>query len=123
MSGFCPDGYLPTPEAVARAAECWFTHQFAALKPVSDPRRQTRQDNSIDVAVRVFSQPQVPEAWRHAFEQIANQTVQRLRNFLHQGTLKAYYFGDDGCHSVLRDFWATAHADGRAGIGHLFAVR
>jgi len=73
--------------------------------------------------VRVFSQPQVPEAWRHAFEQIANQTVQRLRNFLHQGTLKAYYFGDDGCHSVLRDFWATAHADGRAGIGHLFAVR
>ena len=112
MSGFCPDGYLPTPEAVARAAECWFTHQFAGLKPVSDPQPQTKQDNSIDAAVRVFSQPQVSEAWRHAFEQIANQTVQRLRNFLHQGLLKGYYFQDDGCHALSRDFWATSHADG-----------
>ena len=41
-----------------------------------------------------------------------NQTVHQLRNLLHEGKLKAYYFRDDGCHSVSRDFWATAQADG-----------
>jgi hypothetical protein len=40
------------------------------------------------------------------------QTVHRLRNFLHRGELNAYYFDNDGRHSVARDFWATAHADG-----------
>ena len=112
MSDFCPDGYLPTREAIVRAAESWFPDQIAALKPVACPQSQTRQDISLAAAVRAFSQPQIPEAWRHVFEQIASQTAQRLRNFLHQGALKAYYFGDDGCHSVSRDFWATAHADG-----------
>jgi hypothetical protein len=112
VSDFCPDGYLPTREAIVRAAESWFPDQIAALKPVACPQSQTRQDNSLAAAVRAFSQPQIPEAWRHVFEQIASQTAQRLRNFLHQGALKAYYFGDDGCHSVSRDFWATAHADG-----------
>jgi hypothetical protein len=29
-----------------------------------------------------------------------------------QGALKAYYFGNGGCHSVLSEFWAEALADG-----------
>jgi hypothetical protein len=62
--------------------------------------------------VRAFSQPQVPDALRHAFEELATQTVYRLRNFLYQGALKAYYFGNGGCHSVLSEFWAEALADG-----------
>ena len=105
MSDFCPDGYLPTREAIVKAAESWFPDKIAALKLVASPQSQTRQDNSLAAAV-------VPEARRLAFEEIRNQTVQRLRNFLHQGLLKGYYFQDDGCHSLSRDFWATAYADG-----------
>jgi hypothetical protein len=41
-----------------------------------------------------------------------NQTLHRLRNFLPQGKLKAYYFGDYGCDSVSPEFWATEQADG-----------
>jgi hypothetical protein len=112
VSDFCPDGYLPTREAIVRAAECWFPDKIAALKSAAAPESQTKPDSNLDVAARAFSQPQVPDAWRHAFEDIASQSVHRLRNFLHQGKLKAYYFGDDGSHSVSRGFWATAHADG-----------
>ncbi len=38
--------------------------------------------------------------------------MHRLRNFLHQGNLKAYYFREDGCHSISREFWATDQASG-----------
>jgi hypothetical protein len=112
VSEFCPDGYLPTREAIVRAAECWFSDEFAALQSAAAPGSQTKSDNDLDAAVRAFSQPQFPDAWRHPFAEIASQTVYRLRNFLHQGKLKAYYFGDDGCHSVSREFWATAQARG-----------
>jgi DNA polymerase III delta prime subunit len=112
VSDFCPDGYLPTRDAIVRAAERWFPDKIAALETAAAPESQTKPDNNLDAAARAFSQPQVPDAWRHAFEEIASQTVHRLRNFLHQGTLKAYYFGDDGCHSVSRQFWATAKAHG-----------
>jgi hypothetical protein len=43
--------------------------------------------------------------------------VPRLRNFLHQGALTAYYFADDGCHSVSRELWATPNADGAIETG------
>ena len=61
--------------------------------------------------MRAFSQPQIPRVWQDAFENIARQTVQRLRNLLHQGKLKAYYFYD-GRHAVPCEFWATAPAAG-----------
>ena len=112
MTDFCPDGYLPTQEAVLRAAQSWFPDKIAALEPAAAPQTQTEPKNDLEAAVRIFSQPHVPDAWQQAFEEIASQTVQRLRNFLHQGILTAYYFDDFGCHSVLREFWATAHAEG-----------
>ncbi|MGO9398576.1 MAG: hypothetical protein ACLP19_12175 [Xanthobacteraceae bacterium] len=58
--------------------------------------------------MRAFSQPQVPDA----LKEIAIQAVRQLRNLLHQGKLHGYYFGHGGRHSVSRDFWATAEADG-----------
>jgi hypothetical protein len=112
MSDFCPDGYLSSQEATFRAAKFWFPEQMAALETAATPISQTKADSSLDAAVRAFSQPQVSDVWRRAFEEIVNQTVRRLRNFLHQGTLKAYYFGNDGSHRVSREFWATANADG-----------
>jgi len=123
MTDFCPDGYLPTRDAIVRASECWFPNKIAALKTAAAPESQAKSDNNIEAAVRAFSLPQVPDAWRHAFEKIASQTVHRLRNFLHQGTLKAYYFTDNGRHSVSREFWATAHARRCDGIGNPLAVR
>jgi hypothetical protein len=111
MSDFCPDGYLPSKEATFRAAKFWFPEQMAALETAAAPESQTKAVSSLDAAVRAFSQPQVSDAWWHAFAEIAGQTVHRLRNFLHQGTLKVYYFGDDGSHRVSREFWATADAD------------
>jgi hypothetical protein len=108
VSIFCPDGYVPTVEAIGRAAQHWFAEQFAVLETAAASQQGTEPDGHIEQAVRAFSQPQVPEVWRH----IAKDTVHRLRNFLHQGKLSAYYFENDGRHVVPRDFWATTHANG-----------
>jgi hypothetical protein len=112
MSDFCPDGYLSSQEATFRAAKFWFREQMAALETAAAPESQTKADSSLNAAVRAFSQPQVSDVWRRALEEIVSQTVHRLRNLLHQGTLKAYYFGNDGSNRVSREFWATANANG-----------
>jgi len=112
VSDFCPDGYVPSQNAVLKAAVVWFPDKIAALESALEPQSQTKPENNFDAGVRAFSQPLFPEQWRQALDEIASQTVPRLRNFLHQGTLKAYYFADDGSHSVSREFWATPNADG-----------
>jgi hypothetical protein len=113
VSDFCPDGYVPTQEAIVRAAEYWFPERFAALERAAGPQSETKPDNSLEALARALSQPPgIPDALLHEFRDIVNQTMHRLRNFLHEGKLKAYYFGDDGCHSVSREIWATAHGDG-----------
>jgi hypothetical protein len=112
MSDFCPDGYLPSQEATFRAAKFWFPEQMASLEATVAPELQTKAESNLNAAVRAFSQPQVSDAWRHAVEEIVSQTARRLLNSLHQGTLKAYYFADDGRHPVSSDFWATAQANG-----------
>ncbi len=62
--------------------------------------------------MRAFSTPQLPHPSQLKYQEIANETVHRLRNFLHQGNLEAYYFGDHGIQPLSSEFWATAHADG-----------
>ena len=54
----------------------------------------------------------MPDGWRQALKEIMNGTVHRLRNLLHEGKLHGYYFESDGRHTVSREFWATAEADG-----------
>ncbi len=108
MTDFCPDGYVPASEAIAIALAHWFPEQIAA----ATPEPQTKPKNDLEAAVRAFSQPHGPDASWHAIEEITRETVHRLRNLLHQGTLKACYFANDGRHSVLPEFWATAEADG-----------
>ena len=122
MNRFCPDGYVRTQGAIGRAAEYWFPERFAALANMfaeleSAVAPQPKSDSSLDAAVRAFSHWPIPAAWeddtwRHEFEDLWSQTAYRLRNFLYQGTLKAYYFNDDGSHHLSREFWATAQADG-----------
>ena len=125
MSDFRPDGYLPALEAMFRAAGCWFPKQWDALWEAAAPRSttnldinsSTKPDNNIEAAVRAFSQSQIPAAWqddnwRQKFKNIWMQTAHRLRNFLHQGTIKAYYFDDNGPQVVAINFWLTDAADG-----------
>lgn len=119
MSGFCPDGYVPVQEAIEEAARHWFAERFSAVEAAVDtgaPASKDEPDNSIEAAVRAFSQTSLPDPLQHEFEDIVRQTVHRLRNVLHQGKqLKAYYFGgllDNDCQAVLREFWATPAADG-----------
>ena len=107
MSVFCPDGYIPIPNAVLTTAKLWFPLQIAAPEGVTESQSETKPDNSIDAAVSALLPPQVLDALHYAL----NETGHRLRNFLHRGVLKAYYFGNDGHHSVSRDFWATTDAD------------
>jgi hypothetical protein len=118
MSDFCPEGYLRTQDAIRRAAEYWYHDKVAALQTTESSEAQPKSKNDVEAAVRAFSQPHAASAWQHAFDEIANQTVDRLRNFLHQGTLNAYYFLGDGSHCLPRDFWATEDAEGVIESGH-----
>jgi hypothetical protein len=81
---FCPDGYVPIPNAILAAAKFWFPLQ-------------------IDLPL----QPQVRDAIYNAL----NEAGHRLRNLMHQGKLKVYYFKNCGRQSVARSFWATIDAD------------
>jgi hypothetical protein len=105
---FCPEGYVSTQQAIARAAERWFAEQAQRLEEAMESPSERMPDGHIDQAVRAFSSPEFPEE----FQEIATQTVLQMRNFLHRGELTAYYFDSQGRHSVPRDFWATAEADG-----------
>ena len=107
MSVFCPDGYIPIPDAVLATAKFWFPLQITAPERITESQSETKPDNSIDAAVSALLPPQVLDKLHKAL----NETAHRLRNFLHQGELKAYYFENDGHHSVSRDFWATTDAD------------
>jgi hypothetical protein len=117
MANFCPEGYLPTPASVVCAAQYWFPDKVAAIESAM-AGSQVNSKSDFETAVKVFSQPAAPDPIRRAFEEIATQTVNRLRNSLHQSELKAYYFTDDGRYSVSPEFWATPQADGvlEAGI-------
>ena len=108
MSDFSPDGYEPTPRAVARAAHHWFAQELEKNEAAIAPQAGAKPEDPIEQAVRAFSWPQFPKEWW----QIANETVHRLRNLLHQGELNADYFDTFGRHSVPREFWATPQADG-----------
>ena len=113
LRDFCPDGYLPSQDAILRAAGYWFPEQFAVLEGAAESQSEAKPDDSIDAAARAFSQPQFPDA----LKEIVIQAVRQLRNRLHQGKLHGYYFGHEGRLSVPRDFWGTAEADGALELG------
>jgi hypothetical protein len=110
VSLFCPEGYVPILEALFIAAKHYFPEQIAGLEKALDAGTEKRTD--FDAAVRPFSQQQLPDALKLEICDVLSQTVDRLRSFLHQGTLKATYFAHDGSNHVSREFWATTQADG-----------
>jgi hypothetical protein len=111
MSDFCPDGYVPAQQAIARAAERWFPEQFNQFVMAMETQPASRPEGEIEHEVQALSLSQIPGVSRHAWENMVSQTVERLRNLLHQGKLNAYYFYY-GRHAVPCEFWASAPADG-----------
>ena len=122
MTVFCPDGYVPTREALVRAAQYFFSEQIAAIERAPSAGSETKPNNFADAVAQAFSRSQVLNTLRREFKNIVNQTEHRLRNFLHQGKLNAYYFDGDGCHSVPRAIWATPHANGALVAGIFYSV-
>jgi hypothetical protein len=112
---FCPDGYVPTPEAIYRAAARWFREQMAAIERATGLQSKTKPDKYIEAAW--LSLRQEPPELQHEFQDILNQTVQRLRNLLHQSKLNAFYFKNFGRVSVSPHFWATTGANGVMEVG------
>jgi hypothetical protein len=112
MNGFCPDGYVPAQEAIARAVARWFPEQFNQFVVAMESQPASRSEDPIEQAVQAFSPPQIPGESRNAWENIVSQTVHRLRNLLHQGKLNAYYFDEYGSHIVRRDSWVTTGTNG-----------
>jgi hypothetical protein len=109
---FCPDGYLPALKVIAAAAQRWFGQRFSSLENATTSHQEMALESHIERPVRIFSQPPIPDGCRQAFEEIKNETVHRLRNFLHEGELRGYYFGNDGRHTISPKFWVTAEAEG-----------
>jgi hypothetical protein len=109
---------VPTREAIVRAAKYWFRERWDALQTAAAPPRQAKPESGIEAAARALSPPApLPDALVPEFADIINETVHRLRNLLHQSTLKAYYFTDDGRNAFPREFWATTAADGVLEMG------
>ena len=80
--------------------EHWFPEQFNQFVVAMESQPASRPEGHIEHAVQAFSPPQIPGVSLDAWENIVSQTVHQLRNLLHQGTLKAYYFKYDGRHTV-----------------------
>jgi hypothetical protein len=76
-----------------------------------------KPNNYVEAAWLALSSSQEPHALQREFQVILKQTVDRLRNLLHQGTLKAGYFGNLGYVSVSPHFWATTDANGVMELG------
>ena len=122
MTLFCPDGYVPVQEAIAKAALHWFSEQIATLETAtaggsaikSDPNTDVNAMTRLDALTRALGKPSISQGLLQQFEHILTQTEHRLRNFLHQGVLTAYYFGGlfhPGRNAVEHGFWATPEAD------------
>src|SRR5258708_833168 len=129
MSSFCPDGYVPTQDAVTIAAQYWFADKWAEIETLAARNSaimdETEKGGVAELA-RALSRPPIPDALRDQCADIVTQTVHRLRNHLHQGKLlKAYYFGglfrpSEGRQTLPPEFWATSVADGVLESGKYF---
>ena len=92
-----------------RETQCFSGRKSGSLNRLLRSRELHRQDPKQNPTIsstrwrELSRDPPYSLRWRRAFEDIVNQTAHRLRNFLHQGKLKAYYFEHDGCHSVSRE--------------------
>ncbi len=128
MSSFCPDGYVPAQDAIIRAARYWFPDRWAEIETLAARNSaimdETEKGGVAELA-RALSQRPIPDSLRHEYAEIFIQTVHRLRNHLHLGELKAYYFGGlfrpaQGRQTLAPEFWATSDADGVLESGMYF---
>jgi hypothetical protein len=128
---FCPEGFMLVEAAIVKAAHCWFpellkeavrqlatsdTNIDAAVQANIDATVQALEqlnradDSTIDAAVQVLFQLNRAEWPKPLWDAFAH-TLNRLRNSLHQGKIKAYSFTKNGPQPIGGHFWATSEAD------------
>jgi hypothetical protein len=123
---FCPDGYVTVQEAFETSARFWFAEQIAAFENAATIEGAASQDKfnsmtSLEQVAHVLSgQSSISKGLRQGVAGVLTETEHRLRNFLYQRVLTAYYFGDQGRNCVAREFWATTEADGVLASGRYF---
>jgi hypothetical protein len=108
MSDFCPDGYLPTADALAEISLHLFPDYFEQLEHSLASQPEAREDSGVEKLARALSVPPPPAE----LSEIGRETVDLVRKLSHQGELNLYYFDNHGRHTVPRDFLATPQADG-----------
>jgi hypothetical protein len=122
MTIFCPDGYVPVQEAIAGAALHWYLEQITTIETAVAAGSAIESKSSADInaitrldaLTRSLGRLSVSEDLMQQFAYILTQVEHRLRNYLHQRVLAAYYFGDlfhPGRQAVASVFWATTEAD------------
>jgi hypothetical protein len=99
---FCAEDFMPVKAAIVKAAHCWFPEPLERAVP-----QLATSDSNIDAAVQALWQLNRAEWPWDAIK----QTVTRLRNYLHQAKITAYYFTKDARQVVAQNFWATSEAD------------
>ena len=124
MTLFRPLGYVPVQEAIVRAALFWFPEDVAALEAAAADELAINNKSNADIdavtpveklARALRAQPLISAGLRMRTVDFLIQTEHRLRNILHKGVVRAYYFGglfDQGRQAVSSEFWATMEADG-----------
>ena len=86
-----------------KVANRWFPESLEKAVP-----QLATSHGNIEAAVQALRQLKRAEwPW-----DAIGQTITRLRNYLHQAKIKAYYFSKDGRQTVGQNFWATSEADG-----------
>jgi len=119
VSGFSPPGYVPTPEAVRMAMECWFADRAAALGDRLTALWRPYAELA-DLLAMLEADAQAE------FADIVRETEDRLRHHLCEGKrIKACFFGDalwEGRQEVKPDFWATEAAHEVLLLGRYFPL-
>jgi hypothetical protein len=109
---WCPEGFTPAQAAIVKAAHGWFPQPLEKALP-----QIATCDGSIDAAVQSLRQLHRAE-W--PWDALV-QTLDRLRNCLCRGKIKAYYFSENGRQSIPKHFWATSEADNVLETGYYWS--
>jgi hypothetical protein len=126
MSDFCPDGYVPSQIAIIEASQKWFSERWAVVQtPNADNSAiEAEPRRGVNALAWALSQPPIPWEVQVMIADVVPKTVHRLRNYLFQDKLKAYYFGGlfEGRHEVHPAIWVTPQGDGVLESGIFFPL-
>ena len=122
MVDFCPDGYLRLSAAIATAARRWFAERLTALEKTATSQQGAKLETPIEKAVRIFSQPLIPDGWRQALEETMKETVHRLEACCMKEAARLLFRERRAPHVIARVL-GDSRSRWRLGVRFLLAVR